>query len=92
MKKVLVCVKDNVAEIFHDIRCEINVASAIRAFSQSVQDSPHKDDYSLYLVGEMDTTNGTIYPGSKDSHNDPVRIYSGHDVKTNNVTPIEEVK
>jgi hypothetical protein len=86
MKKVMVCVKDTVSEIFHDIRCEVNTASAIRSFSASLQDTPHKDDYQLYLVGEQDQNNGEIEPC------DPVRIYSGHDVKTNNVTPIEEAK
>jgi hypothetical protein len=86
MKKVMVCVKDTVSEIFHDIRCEVNTASAIRSFSASLQDSPHKDDYQLYLVGEQDQNNGKIEPC------DPVRIYSGHDVKINNVTPIEDAK
>jgi hypothetical protein len=86
MKKVMVCVKDTVSEIFHDIRCEVNTASAIRSFSQSLADTPHKDDYQLYLVGEQDQNNGQIEPC------DPVRIYSGHDVKTNNVTSIEDGK
>lgn len=83
MLKVIVSVKDVVSEMFHDPRAEVNVASAIRAFAESVKDSPHKDDYSLYQIGTMDTNNGTI------TANEPVRISSGHDVQTNNV---EELK
>jgi hypothetical protein len=75
MKKVIVTVKDTVAEIFNDCRVEINAASAIRAFSQGVKDSPHKDDYSLYIIGEMDMDTGVITPC------EPMRIHSGHDVK-----------
>ena len=83
MKKVIISVKDNVAEMFNDPRVEINAGSAIRAFSQSVQDSPHKDDFSLYVIGEFDTDTGMCEPC------EPVRIYTGHDIKTNN---IEELK
>lgn len=82
MEKVIVSVKDNVAEIFNDPRVEINAASAIRAFSLSVKETPHKDDYSLYIVGEFDSKNGQIKPC------EPQRIYSGHDVKIDNVTEI----
>jgi hypothetical protein len=75
MKKVIISVKDNVAEVFNDARVEINVASAIRSFTASVKDIPHKDDFTLYVIGEMDTNNGTIKPC------EPVRVYSGSDVK-----------
>lgn len=86
MLKVIVSVKDNVAEMFHDPRTEVNTASAIRAFSQSIEESPHKDDYSLYQIGTMDTNTGDIIP------NEPLRIYTGHDVKIKNVTQITEKK
>lgn len=76
MKKVIVCVRDNVAEVFHDPRTEVNTASAIRAFSDSVIDSPHKDDFALYLIGEHDTDNGSVLPC------EPVRIFTGLDVKS----------
>lgn len=75
MQKIIVVVKDNVAETFHDTRNEINVASAIRAFTHSVQESPNKDDYSLYQVGIFDTDSGNIKP------NEPIRLYTGHEVK-----------
>jgi hypothetical protein len=86
MEKVIVCVRDNIAEIFHDVRCEVNTASAIRAFEQSVKESPHKNDYALWLVAHQDTTTGEIKPC------EPVRIYSGTEVMTNNVTDIKEGK
>ena len=82
MKKLVISVKDNVAEMFNDPRVEVNAASAIRAFTLSVKESPHKDDYSLYLLGEMDTNTGMLTPC------EPQRIYSGHDVKINNVEEI----
>lgn len=84
MLKVIVCVKDNVAEIFNDPRVEINSASAIRAFTESVKDATHKDDYSLYQIGTFDTDNGNVIP------NEPLRLYSGHDVKVDNVVQLKE--
>lgn len=76
MIKVIVSVKDTVAEIFNDARMEVNIASALRAFNEAVKDSPHKDDYAMYQVGTFDTNTGVIIP------NEPVRLCSGHDVKT----------
>lgn len=84
MIKVIVCVKDTISEVFHDPRVEINTQSAIRAFTQSVQDAPHKDDYCLYQIGTFDTNTGEV------TGNEPLRIYSGHDVKVNNVVPLKE--
>ena len=85
MLKIIVSVKDVIADIFNDPRSEINAASAIRAFEHSVKESPHKDDYSLYQIGTMDTCNGTI------TANEPVRLCTGHDVKINNVTDIPDM-
>ena len=82
MLKVIVCIKDNVAEMFNDPRAEINTASAIRSFTQSIQESPHKDDFSLYQIGTFNTNNGVV------EHNEPLKIYSGHDVKTDNDVPL----
>lgn len=74
MKKVVIAVKDTIAEIFHDPRIEINIPSAIRAFTDGVKDSPHKDDFSMYVIGEFDTQTGVL------TSKEPTRIYSGHDV------------
>ena len=82
MLKVIVSVKDNVSEIFNDPRVEVNTASAIRAFTNSVKETPYKDDFSLYQVGTFETNNGTVTP------NEPLRIYTGHDVKTDNVVDL----
>lgn len=75
MLKILVSVKDNVAQVFNDPHPETNVATAIRSFTASAKDQPHKDDFALYQIGVFDTDNGSIKP------NEPIRIYSGHDVK-----------
>ncbi len=74
MNKVIISVKDTIAEIFNDPRVEINAASAIRAFTNSIQDNKNKDDFTLYIVGEFDTQNGEVTPC------DPVKIFTGHDV------------
>jgi len=74
MKKVVISVKDTVAEIFNDPRVELNTASAIRAFTHSIEDNKNKDDFVMYMLGEFDPINGEITPC------EPVKIYSGHDV------------
>jgi len=74
MKKVIISVKDTVAEVFNDPRVEINTASAIRSFTNTVQESKNKDDFVMYILGEFDTQNGQI------TTSDPTKIYSGHDV------------
>jgi len=79
MKKVIISVKDTVAEVFNDPRVEVNAGSAIRAFTNSIQGNKNKDDFTLYIVGEFDTQNGEVEPC------DPVKIYSGHDVKTEEI-------
>lgn len=75
MLKILVSVKDNVADVFNDPHVEINTATAIRSFTASAENQPHKDDFSLYQIGIFDTDNGSIKP------NEPIRIMTGHDVK-----------
>ena len=84
MLKIIVCVKDNVAEVFHDPHIEVNTASAIRSFTQSAQDQVHKDDFSLYQIGSYNTDNGQIIA------NEPLRIFSGHDIKPDNVVDLPE--
>jgi len=79
MLKIIISVKDTVSEVFNDPRVEVNAASAIRAFSHSVQDTPHKDDFVLYQIGIFETTNGTVKP------NEPIRLFSGHDVQKQDI-------
>lgn len=82
MLKIVISVKDTVAEFFNDPRVELNAASAIRSFTVSVKETPHKDDFALYQVGVFDTETGLIKP------NDPIRLFTGHDVKLDNVSSI----
>ena len=57
MLKILISVKDTVAEIFNDPRAEINTASAIRSFSMSVSKSPHKDrDWETNIFNIIDSS------------------------------------
>lgn len=82
MIKIIVSIRDNVAEIFNDPRVEINVQSAIRAFTETIKDHPHKDDFTMYQIGAMDTNTGDILA------NEPIKLITGMDVKTNNVSSI----
>lgn len=75
MLKTIIALKDTVAETFLDPRTEINTASAMRTFRQSVQDHPNKDDFALYQIGMFDTDKGEILAC------EPIRIMSGHEVK-----------
>lgn len=84
MIKIIISVKDTVAEMFNDPRVEINAASAIRAFTNSVKDSPHKDDFTLYQVGTFDTNNGNV------TFNEPLRLYTGHDIKVDNIVELDK--
>ena len=84
MLKIIISVKDTISEIFNDPRVEVNTASAIRAFTQTIKDSPHKDDFVLYQVGTFNTQNGEVQKG------EPIKIHSGHDVKVDNVTELPE--
>jgi hypothetical protein len=75
MEKIIISVKDTVAEVFNEPRTEQNVQSAIRAFEHSIKDSPHKDDFVMYQIGTFNPINGEV------KGCDPFKIYSGHDVK-----------
>jgi len=75
MLKVIISVKDTVAEVFNDPRVEINTASAIRAFTHSIEGNKNKDDFVMYKIGEFNTHNGEIETC------EPTKIYSGHDVR-----------
>ena len=76
MKQEIYSIRDNVAEVFNKPFFDHNNATAIRSFTASIQDQPHKDDYSLYLIGCFDDSNGDIQ-----RYKEPTRILSGLDVK-----------
>jgi len=81
----LYSIYDNVAEVFNKPFSDINDASAIRAFSQSVEDNKNKDDYTLYHIGGFDDNSGSITADKS-----PKKLRSGFEIKTNNVTSISE--
>lgn len=85
MIKIIVTIRDEVAEIFNDPRVEINAASAIRSFAETVKDHPHKNDFSLYQLGAMDDNNGEIIS------NNPLKLYSGFDVEKEENKDIPEM-
>lgn len=81
MFKNLYAIYDTVAEVFNNPFVSINNQSAIRDFSTSVKEQPHKDDYALYHIGAYDDNAGTITASDT-----PLKIYSGLEVKVDNVT------
>lgn len=81
MKQSMYCIRDNLAEIFNKPFTQVNDYTAIRAFTTAIESEPHKDDYSLYKLGEYDDVSGEIIP--KDT---PERIFSGLEVKATRET------
>jgi len=67
---------DTVAQVFNKPFSDINNATAIRAFSSSIINEPHKDDYALYHLGSYDDSNGKLI-----TNDNPIRILTGFDVK-----------
>ena len=86
MFKNLYAIFDTVAEVYNNPFTDINNQSAIRAFSTSVKEQPHKNDYVLYHIGAFDDNSGLIT-----ADKNPVRLYSGIEVKTDNVTELPEM-
>lgn len=76
MKLQVYSVFDKVAEVFNKPFTDINDATAIRAFSESIKDNPHKNDYELFYLGEYFDHNGQLVPAKSNK-----RIYAGVDVK-----------
>jgi len=78
MNSIIVALKDKKADGFHQPYVVPNEALAIRAFGDAVQHgdndlSKHKEDFSLFKVGEFDYSTGKIKPVA------PVEICSGLD-------------
>lgn len=78
MKLSLYSAYDSVAEIFNKPYTEVNDATACRAFSTSIQDNAHKNDYALYKLADYDDATGEITPLKV-----PVKLTTGFDLKTN---------
>lgn len=60
MKLNMYSIYDTVAAIFHKPFTEVNHASAVRAFDNSLIDNPNTTDYVLYFVATMEDTSGVI--------------------------------
>jgi len=73
-------IRDSLAEIYNKPFTEINNATAIRAFSQSMQQTKNKEDYVLYHIGTFDDNAGSF------TVNDPVKIFSGSEVTQEETT------
>jgi len=81
----LYSIYDTVAEVFNKPFTDINDASAIRAFSQSVGEQKNKNDYVLYHIGGFDDNSGSIT-----SDKAPLKLKSGFEIKADNVTELPE--
>lgn len=78
--KNIYTIYDVVAEVFNRPFFDINHASAMRGFENSIlQHSPiNKNDYALYHIGSFDEQSGIIEPLKI-----PFKLMSGFDIKVN---------
>jgi len=81
----LYSIYDTVAEIFNKPFSDVNDASAIRAFSQSLEENKNKNDYVLYHIGGFDDNSGSITCDKA-----PLKLKSGFELKTAEVTQLPE--
>jgi hypothetical protein len=84
MRLQMYAIYDTIADIFHKPFCAHNDSDAIRSFvgtfDQNQGAQANKEDYVLYHLAEYNDQNGEIYPGKKDSHAAPLKIYTGFDI------------
>lgn len=77
--KVLVSLRDMVAEAFHAPICTVNVPSALRSLADGIQNDPaikaHPADFVLFRLGTFDESSGLISLESS-----PVRLASAMDL------------
>lgn len=72
-------VRDNAVEAFLPLFLVRNKGEAIRSFTQAVNDSSHqfakhREDYTLFHLGEFDDVSGVMLP------TEPVRVLSAVEV------------
>ena len=84
MKLYLFAVYDKIACVFFKPFTEINHASAMRVFDQSIKDKENMEDYDLYVLAEFDDNNGQVDPTKVES------IRKGLDVKSHHATVTRE--
>jgi hypothetical protein len=68
-------VYDKVSGVFNRPVFDLNHGSAIRNFSQSIEEDRNKDDYVLYHIGTFDDSNGELI-----KEENPHKILTGLDV------------
>lgn len=73
----LYSIHDNIAELFNKPFTEINDGTAKRSFTQSVDKSPNKNDYTLYLIGIFDDQTGIVHP-----FDIPKKLMTGFEIHT----------
>lgn len=84
MKKLMYSVRDDVAEVFQQPFCSINDSTAKRDYIDGVAESPHKNDLTLYALGDYNDATGVITVFAT-----PKRIMTGFEVKTETVQPTD---
>lgn len=83
MYKNIYSIYDTVSELFNNPFTDINDASAIRAFTQSIQTQDHKNDFVLYHLGGFDDNSGQIT-----MNGNPLKISAGLSIKSvTSITP-----
>ena len=74
---------DTVTEVFNKPFTEVNDASAIRAFTNSIEEAKNKNEYELYHIGAYNDNNGQL-----EGNLNPVKIKTGFEVKrATSITP-----
>lgn len=75
MKKMIYCVRDELAEVFMDPFTSINDATAKRDFIAGVTESNKKNDLALYAIGEYNDNTALLVPFTA-----PKRLITGFEV------------
>lgn len=76
MKLRVYSIYDSVAQVFNRPFTEINDGTAIRSFNQNAASQPHKNDYTLFRLGEFVDHSGMLIPEKA-----PVKVITGFEVE-----------
>lgn len=61
---IIISIRDNVTELFHNLVLSNNEADAIRSF-YALKDEPNYKDFTLWKMGDYDMHTGEIKPERK---------------------------
>lgn len=87
MKQNLYSVFDTIAQVFKQVITSHNDGTAQRDFCEAFKDHPHKNDYTLYRIGEFTDHDGVIK-----SLENPIKIQSGFEIGKENTEVPESLK